>query len=134
MLFRFIAWLFLAGRALNPARIGIQLCRPEHKTVIEPVIEHKQVTGKPLVIKVCFGEVGQFVALGDYLRGKGFFIVILSYILVLKGFYQIVRIFLAQIMAFVVAPHEKGFLLGVAQILHRITQGKEVFRNPAFAD
>ena len=43
-------------------------------------------------------------------------------------------IFLAQIMAFIVAPHEKGFLLGVAQILHRITQGEEVFRNPAFVD
>ena len=25
-------------------------------------------------------------------------------------------------------------LLGVAQILHRITQGEEVFRNPAFVD
>ena len=48
--------------------------------------------------------------------------------------YKVVRIFLAQIMAFIVAPHEKGFLLGVAQILHRITQGEEVFRNPAFAD
>ena len=94
MLFRFIAWLFLAGRVLTP-RPDWLLCRPEHKTVIKPVITHKQVTGKPLVIKVCFGEVGKFVALGDYLRGKIFFIVILSYILVLKGFYQVVRIFFA---------------------------------------
>ena len=67
MLFRFIAWLFLAGRALTP-RPDWLLCRTEHKAVIKPVIAHKQVTGKPLVIKVCFGEVGKFVALGDYLR------------------------------------------------------------------
>jgi len=53
-------------------------------------------------------------------------------ILVPEITYKVVRIFLAQIMAFIVAPHEKGFLLGVAQILYRITQGKEVFRNPAF--
>ena len=82
----------------------------------------------PLVIKVCFGEVGKFVALGDYLRGKIFFIVMLSYILVLNGFYQVLSILFAQIMAFIVAPHEKGFLFGVVQIFHRITQGEEVFR------
>ena len=124
----------LAGGTLTPRPAWLSLCRPEHKAVIKPVIAHEQVTGKPLVIKVCFGEVGKFVALDDYLRGKIFFIVILSYILVLKGFYQVVCIFFAQITAFIVAPHEKGFLLGVAQILHRITQGKEIFRNPAFAN
>ena len=124
----------LAGGTLTPRPAWLSLCRPEHKAVIKPVIAHEQVTGKPLVIKVCFGEVGKFVALDDYLRGKIFFIVILSYILVLKGSYQVVRIFFAQIMAFIVTPYEKSFLLGVAQIFHRIPQGEEIFRNPAFAN
>lgn len=76
----------------------------------------------------------QVVAFLDNFIGEIFFIVILTQILVPEITYKVVRIFLAQIMAFIVAPHEKGFLLGVAQILHRITQGEEVFRNPAFAD
>ena len=85
MLFRFIAWLFLAGRALTP-RTDWYLCRTEHKTVIKPVIAHKQVTGKPLVIKVCFGEVGKFVAqeykrIGPVFLQGTFFLLLLASLL-----------------------------------------------------
>ena len=133
MLFRFIAWSFLTGRALTP-RPDWLLCRTEHKTVIKPVIAHKKVTGELFIIEIGLCELRQVVAFLDNFIGEIFFIVILTQILVPEITYKVVRIFLAQIMAFIVAPHEKGFLLGVAQILHRITQGEEVFRNPAFAD
>ena len=46
---------------------------------------------------------------------------------------KVVRILFAHVIAFVVASHEKGFLLGVAQNLHRIPQG-EVLGNPAFGN
>ena len=133
MLLRFIAWLFLTGRALTP-RPDWLLCRTEHKAVIKPVIAHKKVTGELFIIEIGLCELRQVVTFLDNFIGEIFFIVILSPILVPEITYKVVRIFLAQIVALVVAPHDKRFLLGGAQILHRITQGKEVFRNPALAD
>ena len=110
------------------------LCRTEHKAVIKPVIAHEQVTGKLFVIEIGLCELRQVVTFLYNFIGEIFFIVIFPLIFIPEITYKVVRIFLALIMAFIVAPHEKGILLGVAQILHRITQGEEVFRNPAFAD
>ena len=124
-----VVWV---GGALTPRPDW--LCRSEHKAVIKPVVAHKEVTGKLAVIEIGLCELRKVVAFIHNFIGEILFIVILTQILVPEITYKVVRIFLAQIMAFIVAPHEKGFLLGVAQILHRITQGKEIFRNPAFAN
>ena len=110
------------------------LFRPEYKPVIKPVVAHEQITGKLFVVEIGFCELRQVVTFFHDLVGEIFFIVILSLIFVLKVPYKVVRIFLAQIMAFVVAPHEKGFLFGVAQILHRIPQGEEIPGNPTFGN
>ena len=96
--------------------------------------DYRHTDGELFIIEIGLCELRQVVAFFYDFIGEIFFIVIFPLILVPEITYKVVRIFLAQIMAFVVAPHEKGFLLGVAQILHRITQGKEIFRNPAFAD
>lgn len=126
--------VILAGRALTPRPAWLSLCRPEHKAVIKPVIAHKQVTGELFIIEIGLCELRQVVTFFYNFIGEIFFIVIFPLIFVSEIPYKEVRIFAVQITAFVVAPHEKGFLFGVAQILHRITQGKEIFRNPAFAD
>ncbi len=122
----------LAGGTLIPRPDW--LCCPEYKAVIKPVIAHKEVTGKLAVIEIGLCELRQVVTFLHNPIGEIFFIAILTLILVPEIPYKEVRIFPLQITVFVVAPHEKGFLLGIVQILHRITQGEEVFRNPAFAD
>ena len=95
---------FAGGNFQVPARISSQLCRPEHKTVVKPVVAHEQITGELFIIEIGLCEVRQVVTFFNDLVGEIFFIVILSLILVLKVPYKVVRIFLAQIMAFVVAP------------------------------
>ena len=105
--------------------------RPEHKAVIKPIIAHEQITGKLFIIEIGLCELRQVVTFLYNPVGEIFFIIILPLILVPEIPNKVVRIFLAQIMVFVVAPHEKGFLFGVAQLFHRIPQGEEVPGNPA---
>ena len=122
MLFRCIAWLFLAGRALTP-RPDWLLCRPEYKAVIKPVIAHKQVTGKLFIIEIGLCELRQVVTFLNNFIGEIFFIVILPPKHVPENTYKVVRLFLAQVMDLVVDRHENRFLLGVVHILYRITHG-----------
>ena len=109
------------GRALTPRPNG-RLSRPEYKPVIKPIVAHEQITGKLFVIEIGFCELRQVVTFFYNPVGEIFFIVILPLILVPEIPNKVVGIFLAQITVFVVAPHEKGFLLGVAQLLYRIPQ------------
>ena len=86
----------------------------ENKTVIHPVISHKQVTGKSGIIKVGLCELRQVVTfLYDFI-GVIFLVFIFSLIFVLKGRNKVVRILFAYIAVVVVAPYEKRFLLGFA--------------------
>ena len=57
---------------------------PEHVTVLEPIVGHKQVAGELFIVKVCFRKFGQVVALINDFISIIFFILICALIGVVR--------------------------------------------------